>query len=69
MIRDGIELTDSQIATLDYKASNNNFYEEIETADPVYLSSQDAFNGAIQKSVGCIYQQTFINIYSIVANF
>lgn len=41
--RDGIELTDSQIAALERKASDDEAYGEIETAHPGYLGSQDTF--------------------------
>lgn len=41
--RDGIELTDSQIAALERKASDGEACGEIETAHPGYLGSQDTF--------------------------
>lgn len=41
--RDGIELTDSQIAALERKASDDEACGEIETAHPGYLGSQDTF--------------------------
>lgn len=41
--RDGIELTDSQIAALERKASDDEVCGEIETAHPGYLGSQDTF--------------------------
>ncbi len=41
--RDGIELTDSQIAALERKASDDEACGEIETAHPGYLDSQDTF--------------------------
>lgn len=41
--RDGIELTDSQIAALERKASDDETCGEIETAHPGYLGSQDTF--------------------------
>ena len=41
--RDGIELTDSQIAARERKASDDEACGEIETAHPGYLGSQDTF--------------------------
>lgn len=41
--RDGIELTDSQIAALERKVSDDEACGEIETAYPGYLGSQDTF--------------------------
>lgn len=41
--RDGIELTGSQIAALERKASDDEACGEIETAHPGYLGSQDIF--------------------------
>ncbi len=66
--RDGIELTDSQIAALERKASDDEACGEIETAHPGYLGSQDTFYVGNLKGVGRIYQQTFIDTYSKVAH-
>ncbi len=59
--RDGIELTDSQIAALERKASDDEACGEIETAHPGYLGSQDTFYVGNLKGVGRIYQQTFVD--------
>lgn len=40
---------------------------EIETAHPGYLGSQDAFYVGTLKGVGRVYQQTFVDTYSKVA--
>ncbi len=56
--RDGIELTGSQIAALERKASDDEACGEIETAHPGYLGSQDIFYVGNLKGVGRIYQQT-----------
>ncbi|CAH5764423.1 hypothetical protein AI2994V1_4612 (plasmid) [Escherichia coli] len=61
--RDGIELTDSQIAALERKASDDEACGEIETAHPGYLGSQDTFYAGNLKGVGRIYQQTFVDTY------
>lgn len=66
--RDGIELTDSQIAALERKASDDEACGKIETAHPGYLGSQDTFYVGNLKGVGRIYQQTFVDTYSKVAH-
>ncbi|KMK02337.1 integrase, partial [Pluralibacter gergoviae] len=66
--RDGIELTDSQIAALERKACDDEACGEIETAHPGYLGSQDTFYVGNLKGVGRIYQQTFVDTYSKVAH-
>ncbi|ECI2731953.1 IS481 family transposase [Salmonella enterica subsp. enterica] len=66
--RDGIELTDSQIAALERKAGDDEACGEIETAHPGYLGSQDTFYVGNLKGVGRIYQQTFVDTYSKVAH-
>lgn len=65
---DGIELTDSQIAALELKVSDDEACGGIESAHPGYLGSQDTFYVGNLKGVGCIYQQTFVNTYSKVAH-
>mgnify|MGYP000547424339 FL=1 len=67
--RDGIELTDSQIAALERKASDDEACGEIETAHPGYLGSQDTLYVGNLKGVGRIYQQTFVDTYSKVAHY
>lgn len=47
MVRDDIELTDSQIARLEYKARNNKVCREIETAHLSYLGSQNTLYGVV----------------------
>lgn len=59
--RDDIELTDSQIAALERKASDDEACGEIETAHP---GSQDTFYVGNLKGVGRSYQQTFVDTYS-----
>ncbi|KHN49411.1 IS481 family transposase [Pectobacterium fontis] len=66
--REGIELTDAQIAALERKASDDEVCGEIETAHPGYLGSQDTFYVGNLKGVGRIYQQTFVDTYSKVAH-
>ena len=64
---EGIILTDSQIAALEKKKSDDEACGEIETAHPGYLGSQDTFYVGNLKGVGRIYQQTFVDTYSKVA--
>ncbi|MGE0973395.1 IS481 family transposase (plasmid) [Klebsiella sp. WOUb02] len=66
--REGIVLTDAQIAALEKKALDDEVSGEIETAHPGYLGSQDTFCVGNLKGVGRIYQQTFVDTYSKVAH-
>lgn len=66
--REGIVLTDAQIAALEKKALDDEAGGEIETAHPGYLGSQDTFYVGNLKGVGRIYQQTFVDTYSKVAH-
>lgn len=65
--REGILLTDSQIAALERKKYDDEACGEIETHHPGYLGSQDTFYVGNLKGVGRIYQQTFIDTYSKIA--
>lgn len=65
--RDGVILSDSQIAALEKKKHDDEACGEIETAHPGYLGSQDTFYVGNLKGVGRIYQQTFVDTYSKVA--
>ncbi len=66
--REGLVLTDAQIAALEKKALDDEASGEIETAHPGYLGSQDTFYVGNLKGVGRIYQQTFVDTYSKVAH-
>ncbi|MGG2140870.1 IS481 family transposase [Symbiopectobacterium sp. RP] len=68
LAREGIVLTDAQIAALEKKAHDDEACGEIETAHPGYLGSQDTFYVGNLKGVGRIYQQTFVDTYSKVAH-
>lgn len=61
-------MTDSQIAALERKASDDEDCGEIETINPGYLDSQDTFCVGNLKGVGRIYQQKFIDTYLKVAH-
>ena len=65
--KDGIILTDAQVAALEKKKHDDEACGEIETHHPGYLGSQDTFYVGQLKGVGRIYQQTFVDTYSKVA--
>lgn len=68
--REGIILSDAQVAALEKKNHDDEACGEIETAHPGYLGhlgSQDTFYVGNLKGVGRIYQQTFIDTYSKIA--
>lgn len=65
--KEGIILSDAQVAALEKKKHDDEACGEIETAHPGYLGSQDTFYVGNLKGVGRIYQQTFVDTYSKVA--
>jgi transposase InsO family protein len=66
--KEGIVYTESQLEALEAsKRSRESNPDEIETAHPGYLISQDTFYVGYLKGVGRIYQQTVIDTYSSVA--
>lgn len=65
--REGIILTEDQVAALERKKVDDEAAGEIETAHPGYLGSQDTFYVGTLKGVGRIYQQTFVDTYAKVA--
>jgi len=65
--KDGIILSDAQVAALEKKKHDDEACGEIETAHPGYLGSQDTFYVGHLKGVGKIYKQTFVDTYSKVA--
>lgn len=60
-------LTESQLVALEKKKDDDLACGEIETVHPGYLGSQDTFYVGALKNVGRIYQQTFVDTYSKVA--
>ena len=66
--RDGIILSDDQVAALERKQQDDVACGEIETEHPGYLGSQDTFYVGNLKGVGRIYQQTYVDTYSKVAH-
>lgn len=65
--REGVILSDAQVAALEKKKQDDEASGEIETVHPGYLGSQDTFYVGSLKGVGRIYQQTFVDTYSKVA--
>lgn len=65
--QEGIVLTEEQIAALEKAKSQKEAHGEIETHHPGYLGSQDTYFVGTMKGVGRIYQQTFVDTYSRVA--
>lgn len=65
--KEGIILSEEQVAALERKKQDEELCGEIETSHPGYLGSQDTFYVGNLKGVGRVYQQTFIDTYSKVA--
>ena len=63
----GSLLTEAQVQALEKARQEKEAGGEIETAHPGYLGSQDTYYVGTIKSIGRIYQQTFIDTYSKVA--
>lgn len=59
--------TESQLEALEKKKAEKEAHGEIETEHPGYLGSQDTFYVGTLKGVGRVYQQTFVDTYSKVA--
>ena len=65
--QEGTVLTEAQIVALEKMKSQKEAHGEIETHHPGYLGSQDTYFVGTMKGVGRIYQQTFVDTYSRVA--
>jgi hypothetical protein len=63
----GAVLTESQVRALEKAQQEKEAHGEIETAHPGYLGVQDTYYVGTIKSIGRIYQQTFVDTYSKVA--
>ena len=63
----GAVLTESQVRAMEKAKQEKEAHGEIETAHPGYLGAQDTYYVGTLKSVGRIYQQTFIDTYTKVA--
>jgi transposase InsO family protein len=65
--QDSLILTEDQLRALERSREEKTARGEIETEHPGYLGSQDTYYVGTIKSIGRIYQQTFIDTYSKVA--
>ena len=63
----GMVLTEHQVRAMEKAKQEKEAHGEIETAHPGYLGAQDTYYVGTIKSIGRIYQQTFIDTYSKVA--
>jgi transposase InsO family protein len=63
----GHVLTESQVRAMEKAKQEKEAHGEIETAHPGYLGAQDTYSVGTIKSIGRIYQQTFIDTYTKVA--
>src|SRR5437763_43375 len=63
----GHVLTESQLRAMERAREEKEAHGEIETAHPGYLGAQDTYYVGTIKSVGRIYQQTFLDTYTKVA--
>lgn len=66
--QDGLILTEAQLVALEKQKQRKEAHGEIETQHPGYLGSQDTYYVGNVKGVGRIYQQTYIDTYSKVAD-
>lgn len=62
-----IVLTEEQLRAMERAREEKEAHGEIETAHPGYLGAQDTYYVGSIKSVGRIYQQTFLDTYTKVA--
>jgi len=60
-------LTEEQLRAMERAREEKEAHGEIETAHPGYLGTQDTYYVGTIKSVGRIYQQTFVDTYAKVA--
>lgn len=65
--QEGIILTEAQLIVLEKKKANQEALGEIETEHPGYLGAQDVYYVGNFKGIGRVYQQTFIDTYTRVA--
>lgn len=65
--QDGLILSEAQLAALEKAKDQKQAQGEIETHHPGYLGSQDTYYVGTIKGVGRIYQQTYIDTYTKVA--
>ncbi len=66
--KEGLILTESQLKELEKQKIRKESIGEIETDHPGYLGSQDTYYVGNFKGIGRVYQQTFIDTYSRLAD-
>lgn len=66
--QEGILLTEEQVSALEKAKEQREAHGEIDTQHPGYLGSQDTYYVGTMKGVGRIYQQTFVDTYTRVAD-
>ena len=62
----GMVLTEQQVRAMEKAKQEKEAHGEIDTAHPGYLGAQDTYYVGAIKSIGRLYQQTFIDTYSKV---
>lgn len=67
MAKENLILTEAQLVAMERRKENKEAFGEIETEHPGYLGAQDTYYVGTLKGVGRIYQQTFIDTYTRVA--
>jgi hypothetical protein len=65
--QENLILTEDQVRALERAREDKVTHGEIETEHPGYLGAQDTYYVGTIKSIGRIYQQTFIDTYAKVA--
>ena len=65
--QENLILTEDQVRTLERAREEKQAHGEIETEHPGYLGAQDTYYVGTIKSIGRIYQQTFLDTYSKLA--
>ena len=64
---EGLILTEAQVKAMERKKLEEEAFGEIDTAHPGYLGYQDTYYVGTFKGVGRVYQQTYVDTYSKVA--
>src|SRR5262245_14031353 len=63
----GMVLTEAQVQAMEKAKQEKEAHGEIDTAHPGYLGAQDTYYVGTIKSIGRIYQQTFMDTYTKMA--